>query len=214
MGKFMGSSRPMGLGLFFMLLIARGSGDEDLSDDLPPGSDKNCPQTCPLRKTFPFFTDCIQPTNQTDLHDHPYLRLRISRKNESEGGVEKVEEVPHLRVFIWPNTDNCNISGQLTNGVLRKKATFIVETDRYKGGLCMTATPEVDPLGNQSVWTLPLDSLKLHDDFKTTYEVILEGNGTRTEYHVATWLVVLVYVVFCVVFFLFWWLLVFPGTYR
>jgi len=143
------------------------------------------------------------------------LRLRISKKNESEGAVEKVETVPHLRVFIWPNTDNCNISGQLTNGVLRKKATFIVETARYKGGLCMTATPEVDPLGNQSVWTLPLESLMLHvDDFKTSYEVILEGNGTRTEYHRATWLVVLVYVVFCVVFFLLWWLLVFPGTCR
>ena len=211
MGKVMGSSRPIGLGLFFMLLIARGSGDEDLSDDLPPGSDKNCPQTCPLRKTFPFFNESIQLPQ--DFNDHPYLRLRISRKNESEGGVEKVEKVPHLRVFIWPNTSNCGISGQLTNGVLRKKATFIVETARYKGGLCMTATPEVDPLGNQSVWTLPLDSLELDiDDFKTSYEVKLEGNGTRSEYHKATWLVVLVYVFFCVIFFLLWWLLVFPGT--
>ena len=188
----------MGLGLFFMLLIARGSGDEG------DGS---------LRKTFPFFNDSIQLDNRTDSDDHPYLRLRISR-NESEDAVEKVEKVPHLRVFIWPNTGNCNISGQLTNGVLRKKATFIVETARYKDGLCMTATPEVDPLGNQSVWTLPLDSLKLNITFKTSYEVILEGNGTRTEYHKATWLVVLVYVVFCVVFFLLWWLLVFPGTYR
>ena len=203
----------MGFGIFFVLLIALGSGDEGttLSDGPQPGSNENCPRACPLRQTFPFFNDSIQLPKESD--EHPYLRLRISRRNESEGEIE--EDVPHLRVFIWPNTGNgnCSISGQLTNGVMRKKATFIVETAGYKEGLCLTATAEVDPLGNQSVWTLPLDSPKLHiDNFNATYEVILEGNGTMAEYHLATWLVVLVYVVFCAVFFLLWWLLVFPGT--
>ena len=122
-----------------------------------------------------------------------------------------------LRVFIWPNTGNCSISGQLTNGVMRKNVSFIVETSGYEKGLCMTATAEVDPLGNQTVWTLPLDSPKLRqfdtfENFNATYEVILEGNGTTTEWHVATWLVVAVYTVFCAVFFLIWWLLVYPGT--
>ena len=198
----MESYLPMGLKLFFMLvLIGRGSGE-----DLQPGSDKNCQRTCPLRPTFPFFKDSVELPPESD--DHPYLRLRVSRKNEEE---EEEEEVPHLRVFIWPNTGNCNISGQLTNGVMRKKATFIVETATYKDGLCITATAEVDPKGNQSVWTLPHDKLRI-DSFNTTYEVILEGNGTTTEWHVATWLVVVVYVVFCAVFFLLWWWLVYPGT--
>ena len=206
----------MGLRLFFMLiLIARGSlsqpgsgEDSGPSDDLQPGSDENCTRACPLRPTFPFFRDSLEPPS--DAHDHPYLRLQISRKHQEE---EEEEEVPHLRIFIWPNsnTGNCSISGQLTNGAMRKKATFIVETARYTEGLCVTATTEVDPRGNQSVWTLPHDKLRI-DSFNTTYEVILEGNGTTTEWHEATWLVVVVYIVFCAVFFLLWWLLVYPGT--
>ena len=200
----------MGFGIFFVLLIALGSGDEGttLSDGPQPGSNENCPRACPLRQTFPFFNDSIQLPQDSD--DHQYLRLRISRRNESEGEIE--EDVPHLRVFIWPNTGNgnCSISGQLTNGVMRKKATFIVETAGYKEGLCLTATAEVDPLGNQSVWTL--DPSRLVINSSASYNVTLEGNGTFEEWHMSTWLVVGAYMVFCVLFFLVWYLLVFPGT--
>ena len=48
------------------------------------------------------------------------------------------------------------------------------ETERYKNGLCMTVTPEVDPDGNRNVWTLP-DS-DLQPDNLEAYDFVLEGN--------------------------------------
>ena len=65
-------------------------------------------------------------------------------------------------------------------------------------------------MGNQSVWTL--DRSKLEINKSVTYDKILEGNGTVAEWHRATWLVIGGYLVFCTLFFLFWYLLVFPGT--
>ena len=91
---------------------------------------------------------------------------------------------------------------------MRKKATFIVETAKYKDGLCMTATRDIDPNGNQSVWTLPPSKLQ----FNASYDVVLESNGTIGEWHLATWLVIGGYLVFCALFFLVWCLLVYPGT--
>ena len=134
------------------------------------------------------------------------MKLTVTRKNSSESE----SDLGLLRIFVWPDTDNCNISGQLTNGVMKQEATFILETGQYRKGLCMTATQEVPPMGNQSVWTLEPSRLDINSS--ETYNVTLEGNGTIAEWHLATWLVIGGYVVFCALFFLIWYLLVFPAT--
>ena len=197
----MGSYHPVGLALLFMLLIARGSGEgSGLAEDFQPGSEGIAPTICSWRPTFPFFN--FNFTLPLDADEHQFLKLTVTRKNSSDPNL--------LRIFVWPDTGNCNISGQLTNGVMRQKATFIVETAQYKKGLCMTATQEVPPMGNQSVWTLEPSRLEINGS--VIYDPILEGNGTFAEWNMATWLVIGFYVVFCALFFLIWYLLVYPGT--
>ena len=189
--------QPGGLAFFFMFLVAHGSGQ---TLELKSGLDNMDPTLCSWRPTFPIFKDALPLPSNADNHE--YLRLTVTRKNTSD--------LNPLRIFIWPDTGSCNISGQLTNGVMRRKATFIVETAQYKRGLCMTATPEVPPMGNQSVWTL--EPFRLEINSSGTYDRILEGNGTYEEWHVATWLVIGAYLAFCAFFFLIWYLLVFPGA--
>ena len=216
----MASYHFVGLWLIFMLLIAHGSGESSdegsgevsdeglgegsgLAEDFPPEwetSRLDLPFICSSWPTFPFFKDPVPLPSDAD--EHPFLKLTVTRKNSSD--------LYPLRIFIWPNTGNCNTSGQLTNGVMRLKATFVVETAQYKDGLCMTATQEVWPMGNQSVWTL--DRSRLEINKSVTYDRILEGNGTVAEWHRATWLVIGSYLAFCTLFFLIWYLLVFPGT--
>ena len=55
------------------------------------------------------------------------------------------------------------------------------------------------------------EDFESYENFEKTYEVVLEGNGTIEEWHKATWLVIAVYVVFCVGFFVVWYLIVYPG---
>ena len=112
----------------------------------------------------------------------------------------------------------------MTNGVMRRKATFLVETEQYKEGLCMMVTPEFDPDGNRNVWTLPDSALQLenleaydlvlegNDDDEYNDDGVLEGNGTVGEWHMATWVVIGLYIVFSAFFFVIWWLLIYPGT--
>ena len=162
-------------------------------------------QNVTVNERFPFFTDRIRI--QTDVKDHMYLRLKVSRKI-AEG--EEKQNKSKLRIFFWPDTGNCSVSGQLTNGVMRMNATFVVEKAKYEEGLCMTATREVDPNGDQSVYTLPRSELLINS--AATLDVTLEGNGTDKERFVATWGVICFFTIFCVLFFLVWWLLVYPGT--
>ena len=198
----MASYRQVDLALFFMLIITSGGSGEGSghADDFQPRSEGIAPTICSWRPTFPFFKHNL--SLPTDAEEHPFLKLTVKRKNSSDDSL--------LRIFVWPDTGNCNISGQLTNGVMGQKATFIVETAQYKRGLCMTATQEVPPMGNQSVWTLEPSRLEINSS--VTYEPILEGNGTTAEWYMATWIVIGFYVVFCALFFLIWYLLVFPGT--
>ena len=198
--KVIASSWPISL---LLLLVARSSSEGSglATEELQSGSDINIPQACALRPTFPFVNGPIPLPPDAD--EHPFMRLKVMRRNSS--GLD------HLRIFIWPNTGNCNTTGQLTNGVMRQKVTFIVETAKYKDGLCMTLTEEVDPNDGRSFWTLPPPS-KLHiDSFNTSFDIILEGNGTFVEWHLATWLVIVGYIVFCTLFFLLWYHLMFPG---
>ena len=132
-----------------------------------PQADSSSDKACPSRRAFPFFKDPV-PFPQ-DVEDHPFLRLVVTRNMSSDS-----KDLGLQRIFIWPNTGNCSRNGQLTNGVMRRKATFLVETERYKEGLCMTVTPEVDPDGNRNVWTLPDSALQL--DNLEAYDLVLEGN--------------------------------------
>jgi len=200
----MASSHPVGLALFFMFLVASGSGE---SSGLVRNfqSDNMEPTECSWRPTFPFFKDALSLPSDAD--EHPYLKLTLTRLTDTR---KNSSDLDLLRIFVWPDTGNCNISGQLTNGVMRRNLTFIVETAQYERGLCMTATQEVPPMGNQSVWTLEPSRLEINSS--ETYNVTLEGNGTIAEWHTATWLVIGAYIVFCSLFFLIWYLLVFPGT--
>ena len=195
----------MGLSLFFVLLVAQGSLAQDGSgwqEDWKawPVGEQNA-----TYERFPFFRDRIPI--QTDVKDHMYLRLTVTRKI-AEG--QKKQNLTKLRIFIWPDTGNCSVSSQLTNGVMRMNATFVVEKAKYEEGLCMTATPEVDPNGDQSVYTLPRSELLINRT--ATLDVTLEGNGTNMERFVATWGVIGFYAIFSALFFLLWWLLVYPGT--
>ena len=200
----MASSRSVRF--FLLLLIARGSSEGSglAAEDLQSGSDINFPRARTLRPVFPFVNGPIPLPLPPDADQHPFMRLKVMRKNSSD--------LDHLRIFIWPNAGNCNTTGrQLTNGVMRQKATFIVETAKYKDGLCMTATQEIDPNSYRSLWTLAPPS-KLHiDSFNTSFDIILEGNGTFVEWHLATWFVIVGYIVFCTLFFLLWYHLMFPG---
>ena len=165
---------------------------------------------------FPFFKKGFNLSG--DEVDHPFLRLKVTRRGSTEGADEENDvNIPKARIYIWPQSDNCKIGGLLTNGVVRKRATFLVEKANYSEGLCMTATPEISPNGHQTVWTMVLNELNNSEDFKSyenfnkRYEVLLEGNGTIEEWHIATWLVIAVYVAFCVGFFVVWYLIVYPG---
>ena len=179
-------------------------------------------------RKFPFFRKDF-PLSEVNHTDHPFLRLKVTRRNSTEGADEESDKnITKARIYIWPQTGNCDISGLLTNGVVRKRATFLVEKANYSEGLCMTATPEISPNGHQTVWTMALDDsgvvrkrasflddnfedFKSYENFNKTYEVILEGNGTIEEWHIATWLVIGLYVAFCVGFFVIWYLIVYPG---
>ena len=129
--------------------------------------DSSSAKACPSRRVFPFFEDFVPFPR--DVEDHPFLRLVVTRNISSDS-----KDLGLQRIFIWPNAGNCSRNGQLTNGVMRRKATFLVETERYKEGLCMTVAPEVDPDGNRNVWTLPDSDLQL-DNLKE-YHRVLEGN--------------------------------------
>ena len=176
---------------------------------------------------FPFFKKDFPLSEVEDHEDHPFLRLKVTRRNSTEGVDEENDVIiPKARIYIWPQTiaNNCDIGGLLTNGVVRKRATFLVEKANYSEGLCMTATPEISPNGHHTVWTMALDELdnvrslqsfedfRSYENFDKTYEVVLEGNGTIEEWHIATWLVIGVYVAFCVGFFVIWYLIVYPGN--
>ena len=191
------------LTLFLALFLAQGSFAKQTENRVALLLGKH---NVTLSERFPFFTDRIQ-VNKTEVKDHVYLRLKIARKI-AEG--EEKENKTKLRIFIWPDTGNCSVSGQLTNGVMRMNATFVVEKAKYEEGLCMTATREVDPNGEQSVYTLPRSELLINSN--ATLDVTLEGNGTDEERYLATWGVICFYVIFCALFFLLWWLLVYPGT--
>ena len=162
----MASYRLVGLWLIFLLLITCGSGEgsnkgsregsdegSQISDEGSQGSRGSGPAEdfplewdtrldlvdvdptiCSSRPTFPFFKDPVALPSDAD--EHPFLKLTVTRKNSSG--------LYPLRIFIWPNTGSCNTSGQLTNGVMRLNATFVVETAQYRDGLCMTATQEVN----------------------------------------------------------------------
>ena len=185
-------------------------------------------------RKFPFFRKDF-PLSEVNHTDHPFLRLKVTRRNSTEGADEENDvNITKARIYIWPQTVNCDIGGLLTNGVVRKRATFLVEKANYSEGLCMTATPEISPNGHQTVWTMALDdngvvrkranflddnfedsnqfkTFESYENFDKTYEVVLEGNGTIEEWHIATWLVIGLYVVFCVGFFVIWYLIVYPG---
>ena len=219
----MTGSRTVGLSLCFVLLVAQGFlaketglqedrmawlvGQQNFSERLPFFRDRIPIQTEQqnLSERFPFFRERIPI--QTDVEDHMYLRLKVTRKI-AEG--EEKQNKTKLRIFFWPDTGNCSVSGQLENGVMRMNATFVVEKTKYEEGLCMTATPEVDPNGDQSVYTLPRSELLINGT--ATLDVTLEGNGTNMERYLATWGIIGFFVIFCALFFLVWWLLVFPGT--
>jgi len=188
--------------LFLAIFLAQGTFAKQTEDRVALSLGK--PNET-LSERFPFFTDRIQV--QTDVKDHMYLRLKVARKI-AEG--EDKENKTKLRIFFWPDTGNCAVSGQLTNGVMRMNATFVVEKAKYEEGLCMTATREVDPNGDQSVYTLPRSELLINSS--ATLEVTLEGNGTDMERYQATWVVICFYLSFSALFFLVWWLLVYPGT--
>ena len=55
------------------------------------------------------------------------------------------------------------------------------------------------------------EDFESYENFNKTYEVVLEGNGTIEEWHIATWLVIGLYVAFCVGFSVIWYLIVYPG---
>ena len=192
----------------FVLFVAHGSFATQIENrhDVLIGQEN---ETYPLSERFPFFKDYIPI--ETDVTDHMYLSLKVTRKIAE--GEEKQNETK-LRIFFWPDTDgNCKVSkvnGQLTNGVMRMNATFVVEKAKYEDGLCMTATREVDPNGDQSVYTLPRSELIINST--ATLDVTLEGNGSNMERYVATWGVIGFFIFFCALFFLLWWLLVYPGT--
>jgi len=192
----------VGLTLFFVLFFAHGSFATQIEDrqDVLIGQENETQS-----ERFPFFKDHIPI--ETDVKDHMYLRLKVTRKIAE--GEEKQNETK-LRIFFWPDTGNCAVNGQLTNGVMRMNATFVVEKAKYEDGLCMTATREVDPNGDQSVYTLPRSELIINST--ATLDVTLEGNGSNMERYVATWGVIGFFVIFCALFFLLWWLLVYPGT--
>ena len=155
----MASSHPVGLALFFMLLVARGSGESSgRVVHFKSGSDNKSPTQCSWRPTFPFFKDALPLPPNAD--EHPFLKLTVTRKNSSD--LDLI-----LRIFVWPDTGNCNISSQLTNGLMRRNLTFVVETSQYKKGLCMTATQEGPPLeSNQSVWTLEPSRLEINSSLQ------------------------------------------------
>ena len=110
-------------------------------------------------KTFPFFKRPVPPSEDEDpFPNHPFLRLKVTRRNSTEGADEENDvNIPKARIYIWPQSDNCKIGGLLTNGGVRKRATFLVEKANYSKGLCMTATPEISPNGPQTVWTMVLE---------------------------------------------------------
>ena len=142
--------------------------------DQEPQADSSSDIACPSRRAFPFFEDRVPFPR--DVEDHPFLRLVVTRNISSDS-----KDLGLQRIFIWPNAGNCSRNGQMTNGVMRRKATFLVETERYKEGLCMTVTPEVDPDGNQNVWTLPDSALQL--DNLEAYDRVMEGNDDDDEYN-------------------------------
>ena len=198
----MTGSGSVGQALFFVLFVVRGSFAEQIEkrDLVGIGGQENA-----TSERFPFFTDRVPI--ETDVKDHMYLRLKVTRKIAK--GETKQNETK-LRIFFWPDTGNCSVSGQLSNGVMRMNTTFVMEKAKYKEGLCMTATPEVDPNGDQSVYTLPRSELLINSS--ATLDVTLEGNGTNMERYLATLGIVGFYAIFCSLFFLVWWLLVYPGT--
>ena len=156
----MASSHPVGLALFFMFFVASGSGfrfmfSSGLVRDFK--SDNMAHTECSCRPAFPFFKDALPLPPNAD--EHPFLKLTVTRKNSSD--LDLI-----LRIFVWPDTGNCNISSQLTNGLMRRNLTFIVETAQYERGLCMTATQEVPPMGNQSVWTLEPSRLEINSSLQ------------------------------------------------
>ena len=112
-------------------------------------------------KQFPFFKKLFPdpfPEDEDPFPNHPFLRLKVTRRNSTEGADEENDvNIPKARIYIWPQRGNCKISGLLTNGVVRKRATFLVEKANYSKGLCMTATPEISPNGPQTVWTMVLE---------------------------------------------------------
>ena len=198
--------------------------EDSVSRSSVPGAELRHEMQFPFfRKNFPDDED------HRPFQDHPFLRLKVTRRNSTEGADEENDvNITKARIYIWPQTDNCEISGLLTNGVVRKRATFLVEKANYSEGLCMTATPEISPNGHQTAWTMALDDngvvrkrasflddnfedFKSYENFNKTYEVVLEGNGTIEEWHIATWLVIGLYVAFCVGFFVIWYLIVYPG---
>ena len=195
------------LTLFFALLLVQGSfaqmPENRVAKLLQIGE-----QNETLSERFPFFTDRIE-VKKEDVEEHTYLRLNIRRKL-ADGEVK--ENKTKLRIFFWPDTGNCSVSGQLTNGVMRMNATFVINKTLYEKGLCMTATREVDPNGDQSVYTLSRSELLINST--ATLDVSLEGDGTDMERYQATWVVICFYLGFSALFFLVWWLLVYPGTAR
>ena len=109
----------------------------------------------PSRPTLPFkpVKYKVRPPQGPD-------QFKINYKFLTEGVDEENDvDIPKARIYIWPQTiaNNCDISGLLTNGVVRKRATFLVEKANYSKGLCMTATPEISPNGPQTVWTMVLE---------------------------------------------------------
>ena len=123
-----------------------------------PEEDSVSRSSVPDAEQFPFFKEGFPLPKDED--EHPFLRLKVTRKGSTEGVDEENDvDIPKARIYIWPQTiaNNCDISGLLTNGVVRKRATFLVEKANYSKGLCMTATPEISPNGPQTVWTMVLE---------------------------------------------------------
>ena len=126
----------------------------------PEEEDSVSRSSVPDAEQFPFFKKGFPLSGNES--DHPFLRLKVTRRNSTEGVDEENDvDIPKARIYIWPQSlgqpDNCKIGGLLTNGVVRKRATFLVEKANYSKGLCMTATPEISPNGPQTVWTMVLE---------------------------------------------------------